>query len=288
MAGPGSACSQESLAAEEPLAATASRAEQWLLVECRGSWPRDPIDGGLPEPVRAHLGAQLASLGSAKLLYVRRPEVRDRGSYRVFTARSTEGVASLRAFDVKAYEELLELDLTEPAGDPVAGPLILVCAHGKRDPCCARFGPPVYEELRRGPFGDGVWQSSHLGGHRFAANVVLLPDGLMFGRVTPSAAAALAARLGDREILLSHYRGRCSYQPAAQAAERALREREGLLGIDAVELAGAERDGEVTRIRLRIRSSGHVHELEVREEEGPALPLSCGEPPEPTRRLRVR
>ena len=287
MAGPGSVCSQESLAVEEPLTATASRAEHWLLVEYRGTWPRDPIDGGLPEPVRAHLGEQLASLGSAKLLYVRRPDARDRGPYRVFTARSTEGGASLRAFEVEAYEELLELDLAAPAGHPVAGPLVLVCAHGKRDPCCARFGPAAYEELRRGPLGDGVWQSSHLGGHRFAANVVLLPDGLMFGRVTPSAAAALAARFGDREILLLHYRGRCSYPPAAQAAERALREREGLLGIDDIELAGAESDGEVTRVHLRIRSSGDVRELEVGEEEGPALPLSCGDPPEPTRRLEV-
>jgi len=165
---------------------------------------------------------------------------------------------------------------------------VVVCAHGKRDPCCARFGPAVYEELRRGPLGDGVWQSSHQGGHRFAANVVILPDGLMFGRMSPAAAASLAETYRDREILLPHYRGRCSYAPAAQAAERVLREREELLGIDDLELSGAEPDGEVTHVRFRIRPSGDVRELEVEEEEGPALPLSCGEAPEPTRRLTVR
>jgi hypothetical protein len=110
----------------------------------------------------------------------------------------------------------------------------------------------------------------------------------MFGRISPTAAALLAERHRAREILLPHYRGRCSYAPAAQAAERALREREELLGIDDLELAGVESDGVVTRVRFRVRPSGDVRELDVEEEEGPPLPLSCGESPEPTRRLTVR
>lgn len=288
MASPGSVCAQESLAAGEPLAATASRAEHWLLVECREAWPRDPMDGGLPRSVLAHLGEQLAALPSAKLLYLRRPEIRDGAPFRVFAARSGDREASLRALEVEAYEDLLELDLNAAPGHPAAAPLVVVCAHGKRDPCCARFGPAVYEELRRGPLGDGVWQSSHLGGHRFAANVVLLPEGLMFGRMSPAAAALLVESYRDRLILLPHYRGRCSYPPSAQAAERALREREGLFGFDDLELAGAERDGEVTRVRFRLKPSGDWRQLEVEEEEGPVLPLSCGEDPEPTRRYTVR
>lgn len=268
--------------------ATAARAEQWLCVEYREAWPRDPMDGGLPARVLAHLGEQLAAVGRGKLLYLRRPDSRTGAPYKVFTARATDREPTLRVLEIEAYEDLLGLDLAASPGEPAAGPLVVVCAHGKRDPCCARFGPAVYEELRRGPLGDGVWQSSHLGGHRFAANVVVLPDGLMFGRMSPATAAALAERYAGREILLEQYRGRCSYAPAAQAAERALREREGLHGVDDLELAGVEADGERTRVRFRLRGSEGVRELDVEEVDGPALPLSCGEDPEPTRRFDVR
>lgn len=282
-----SVCSQASLAAGEPLTATATRADRWLLVEYRETWPRDPLDPGLSEDVREHLRGQLGALGSAKLVFVRRPERRNGLPLQVFTARGPEQGSRLTAFEVERHEDLLGLDLTALPGEPLAGPLVLVCAHGKRDPCCARNGPPVYDELRRGPLGHAVWQSSHLGGHRFAANVVLLPEGLMFGRVSPASASALVERYRAGEIDLEPYRGRCSYPPAAQAAERALREREGLLGIGDLELVGTERRESVTRVRFQVRRTGAIEELEVEEEEGPPLPLSCGEESEPTKRLRV-
>ena len=281
-------CSQESLAAGEPLAASAPRAVRWLVVEYRGAWPRDPLEGGLPDAVLERLRSVLDGLGGAKLLYVRRPELRGDAPYRVFLADCTDGRPSLRAFEVRSYGELLSFDPAAVPGDEARCPLAVVCTHGKRDPCCARYGPPVYEALRRGPLGDAVWQSSHLGGHRFAANLVLLPEGLMFGRVSPEAAPAIAERYLRGEIVLEHYRGRCSHPPAVQAAERALRERDGVLGIGDLELLSAESHGVGTRVRFRIRPSGAERELEVEEEDGPAQPLSCGGAPEPTRRFSVR
>ena len=53
-------------------------------------------------------------------------------------------------------------------GDEVAGPIVLVCAHGRRDACCARLGPPLFDALAPHCPPDALWQSSHLGGHRFA------------------------------------------------------------------------------------------------------------------------
>lgn len=283
-----SVCSQASLAALEPLAATASRADNWVLVEYREAWPRDPLDPGLPEDVREHLRAQLEAIGPAKLLFLRRPERRDGLPLRVFMARASGDEHSLMGLEVERHEDLLGLELASRPGEPFEGPLVLVCGHGRRDPCCARFGPPVYDELRRGPLGDGVWQSSHLGGHRFAANVVLLPEGLMFGRVSPATATALVERYQDGEIDLNCYRGRCSYPPAAQAVERALREREGLLGIGDLELVGTATSAEVVRVRFRLGGSRTIQEFEVEETEGSTIPLSCGEAPEPTKRFLVR
>ena len=58
--------------------------------------------------------------------------------------------------------------------------LYLVCTNGNRDKCCAKFGQPVYEQVAR-DVGESAWQTTHIGGHRFAATIMLLPTGDMFG-----------------------------------------------------------------------------------------------------------
>ena len=54
-------------------------------------------------------------------------------------------------------------------------PLFLVCTHGNHDKCCAKFGIPVYEKLQEASVGDQAWQCSHIGGDRFAGNLICLP-----------------------------------------------------------------------------------------------------------------
>ena len=41
--------------------------------------------------------------------------------------------------------------------------------------------------------GGRTWECTHLGGHRFAGNMVCLPDGVVYGRVTPADGPRLAA-----------------------------------------------------------------------------------------------
>src|SRR3546814_4969337 len=72
---------------------------------------------------------------------------------------------------------LAELDLsvlgsdTAPGvGEPGPEHLHLVCTNGRHDPCCADFGRPVVRALRAA--GVEVMESSHVGGDRFAANIV--------------------------------------------------------------------------------------------------------------------
>jgi hypothetical protein len=113
---------------------------------------------------------------------------------------------------------------------PFEGPLYLVCTNGRHDPCCAQFGRPVLRALG----ADTVWESSHLGGERFAGNLVCFPHGIYFGRVDPSNAAALAGGYEQGVIDLDHYRGRAGDDFVVQAAEFFLRREEGLLGVDDV------------------------------------------------------
>jgi hypothetical protein len=106
----------------------------------------------------------------------------------------------------------------------------LVCTNGARDPCCAIRGPAVAQTLERVRPGQ-VYECSHLGGHRFAANVLVLPDGLCFGRLDARAAPALADELDAGRLPLEHLRGRTAFEPKQQAAEILVRRELGLDGL---------------------------------------------------------
>lgn len=141
---------------------------------------------------------------------------------------------------------LLGLDLPALAdgqrpglGELDAEALYLVCTHGSLDASCGIRGRPLAEALARIRPGR-VWECSHLGGHRFAPNVVCLPAGLVYGRVPPEGAAALVRAHERGEVTLG---GRSFHPPAVQAAEHFLRQALGVMGIDVVEVIGVSDDG---------------------------------------------
>ena len=263
-------CSAVSSTSAEPLAATASRVDHWILVEYRGTWASDPLDGSQLSPeLKDHLRTQVAALPHPRLVFVKRPGRRAHGGGRVLFASSRPGEERLFELDVERMDDLLEVALddglagTAPGVTPVEGPLWVVCTHGKRDRCCALHGRPLYDALRHETTPARVWQSTHLGGDRFAGNVVVLPHGLYYGRVRPDDVAGLVAAHEAGQIDLRRYRGRSAHSFAVQAAERSLRETEGLLGIGDVAVLGAVRgtEGDV-RVRLGV-PGGAEHELRV-------------------------
>ena len=193
MTGPGlepptpATCSAASLAVGEPLAATATEAASWLLVEVRGAWGRDAVaDSGLAEPVRGALEAF-----PGKVLLIRRPDRREGVTVIRATADERGGTATRR--ELGSLAELPSVDVEQ--GDPIAGPIFLVCAHGRRDACCARLGLPLFDALQASLPPERLWQSSHLGGHRFAPNVLVLPAGVQLGRIPVERAAEVVALL---------------------------------------------------------------------------------------------
>ncbi len=103
---------------------------------------------------------------------------------------------------------------TPAFGRPVGAPLFLVCAHGRRDVCCARLGGPLARALAARHPGQ-VWETTHVGGHRYAANLVILPHGLYYGPVDEDFAAAAIAAYQHGEITPARYRGRAG-QPRDQ------------------------------------------------------------------------
>jgi Sucrase/ferredoxin-like len=126
--------------------------------------------------------------------------------------------------------ELKELPAGKPPGfgGPAGDPVFLVCTHPRRNACCARLGAPLAQALGARHPGQ-VWETTHVGGHRFAANLVILPHGLYYGPVGMGAAAATIGAYRQGSVAPERYRGRAGQPKATQEAERARLTRAGAL-----------------------------------------------------------
>lgn len=263
------ACASASLAAGEQLAATAIEATEWLLVEVRSAWGKEGV-GDTEMPVTA--AAALAAF-PGRVVLIRRPDRRG-PAVTVVRASVREGGG------VAVRRELGSVDEIEPAllegGEPVRGPILLVCAHGRRDACCARLGVATFDAFAAFVPADRLWQSSHLGGHRFAPNVVVLPFGIQLGRIPNGRVGEVARLLEQGRIPLDLYRGRVLYSRPVQAAEALVRSRSGCDGV--ADLRLVEHDGD--RVVLATPEGECV--VRVEERQGPELSISCGTEPEAT------
>jgi hypothetical protein len=282
-------CAAVSSANAEQLAATASRIDSWILLEYRAMWDRDVLGASLlPDELKRHIREQLHELRPSRLLFVKKPERRAHTRRRVWFGTSKPGEERFFELEVDHLEDLREFDFAAALagaatpGVPLDHPLLVVCTHGKRDRCCAKSGRPRYDALRRATESDRVWQSTHVGGDRFAGNVVVFPHGLYYGRVEPGAVDSLLEANADGRVDLEHYRGRAAYTFPVQAAEHAIREAEGLLGIGDLTLVRFRATAE-ERWRVRFRAEAAVYEVDVEAvlADEPVY-LTCGAA-EPTR-----
>jgi hypothetical protein len=222
--------------------------------------------------VKAYLRAERRRAPHTRILFVRRTERRSADGLRAFVAQTTEAERSLRRLELERYDDLLELDLAD-AGESVSHPVFLVCTHGKHDRCCAKYGRPLYDAVREQVDEGWVWQSTHVGGDRFAGNLVALPDGVYYGRVEPSEAWPLLESALAGEIYLPRYRGRSCHSFPVQAAELAVREESGILGVGDVRLTAGARTEEGWRVRMT--AAGVDYEVDVRREDGEPTHLTC-------------
>ena len=277
-------CADVSGAASEQLGATASRVDRWLLVEYRGLWDRDVLGGSLlSERLKEHLREQLRMLGHSRLLFIKQPTRRRHARRMLYLGNSRPGEETLHALEFEHHDDLLGYDFADAMlsgglpGVPVEHPIMIVCTHGKRDRCCAKYGRPLYDGLRGKVDPAWVWQSTHVGGDRFAGNLVLLPEGLYFGRVGDEDLDPVLDSYFERRIHLERYRGRSAYTFVVQAAECALRVAEGLDRIDEVALRRVARRGEGWRVTLSAKGESRKIDVRMESAEEPVY-LTCGSP----------
>ena len=224
-------CSVQALGRGDSPVATAAPAQRWVLIEQPGPWGRDALAESRFDAAVAPLLARRSRAENVRLLLVRRPGERlaDTGRRWAYadSRRGQEGLWwSVRATDA----DLLEVPWDGSVGERAADPVYLVCTHGGHDACCALRGRPLARALPSpGPMD--VWECSHLGGDRFAANALVLPHGFYYGQV-PGDGGDLVAAHSRGEVALPWLRGRAGVPPPGQAAQHHARGRLGMLGID--------------------------------------------------------
>ena len=277
-------CSSISSALGEPLAGTASQVRRWLLIEDPGPWGYDALaHNRVPQPLMDALRSWARSV-SARVVLIRRGPQRLPGARKIFVVSSVPGNQWISALTSDDLDALVAVDNEGMAtGDGVPGErqsdLYLVCTHGRHDRCCSVRGNPV-SRLMCSEFGEESWECSHIGGDRFAANVVFLPRGGYFGRLSKDSALQATQDYQRGVLDIDHFRGWSPWPFAVQAAELAVRKEFDLVGIDdvvpeswnklgaselAVQLSTTKFD--VVDVRLRLRKSDDEFFLTCRTEQ---------------------
>jgi hypothetical protein len=253
------------------LATATAKARTWLLIEHPGPWPERVEQLTEPEPVAE-------AVRRAQRLGVRPQLIRQVGRRKqtlplqVYVGCSLGEQVWLEGREIADPAELADLDLAEVAagrrpgfGEPVEDPLLLVCTHGRRNVCCARSGAPLARHLSS-RFGRVVWETTHVGGDRYAANLVCLPHGLYYGSLGTAEAVAAVEAYARGEVLLDRFRGRAGLPEPAQAAEHFVRAHTGTRGVDAVTVKSFTGTSPYEAV---IDAGGIRYRVTVTDAEGP-------------------
>jgi hypothetical protein len=246
-----------------------------LLVEVPLPWPDDI--GELP--AIAALAGQAAALGARVQAVVPDPGRRASGEARIVLHRRPPG--PFRGYDrhvVTVPADALADGVRAVAASSTTSPGtdVLVCSHGARDRCCGSLGTALAATMppRRGV---DVVRTSHLGGHRFAPTVLVLPSGTAWAWMDEDLLTAVVDRSVAPSELRPHYRGSTAMaHPALQVVEAEMLARVGWEWLDHA------RDGTVEDLgdghwRARIESTAGTWTGTV-EEGGTTPQPPCGAP----------
>ncbi|WP_030901162.1 sucrase ferredoxin [Streptomyces sp. NRRL F-5126] len=272
-------CSRAARARGDAIAGTAPHGVVWVLVEHRRGWPANGFDGLALEPAvkaRVYGAAQAAR---ARVLLVRRYGRRTPpGPGPRWAVLRHDGSGAYRQWwgtwrdDGDLLGIVEALDAPGEAGRP---PVVLVCAHGQHDPCCAMRGRPVARALsERWP--ELVWECTHVGGDRFAANILVAPDGVYYGGLDGgSSVAAVEEHLAGR-IHAEYLRGYTDLFPPQQAAVAAVLRRFGPAGRHDYAVIETAREGDRWRVRIGGRPPRPAAlDVEVRGHRTSPTRLTC-------------
>jgi len=258
-------CAEECAIRHESLTATAPVTKAWIALEQPGPWQSHAIDSGnsrLPEKISEIVATWL----DITVVLIRSRHRHGSRTRRLFVANVLPNARWLMSGELSNVEQVLDLeplaivqgikpDWLYERTDPVT----LVCTNGKRDICCALEGRKLINEMEAR--GEVAWESTHLGGHRFAPNRLTLPDGRLYG--------------GIGGIGGTNYRGATGLNRIQQAAECKMR---ALHGYDDLECTEPEQIAPDKWIVRTVRKD-FIADVEVIRRSRGLVMESCGKEP---------
>ena len=270
-------CSDADLAVGDDLRGSAARFDSFVVVEQRGSFGKEAAIDAVRalDPQRA--GGLIAEPGLRPFAIrpVGRPE--SSGVRARFAGRT--GPASWLAPSRRCRRARHpRSDRRASAGSPCSrcAPTVLGIAAvrsraGSWPSCCIA-------ELDDPDAGDDacVVEVSHLGGHRFAPTMLVLPTGYAYGRLDVDTALEVAWAAQDGLVHPANLRGRADLEPAAQVADAHWRSELGAAApIDAVRITATTGDSADTLVDAEVQ--GRAERLRLRWEPGPVIQQTlCG------------
>jgi hypothetical protein len=271
-------CARAAREREDPFLATAPPARRWLLVEHPGPWgPRALGGAGFDAELLDELDRYCRDT-DARFQLIRRPlghreDALDGARFAVVD--TVPGAEGTRWGHVGDYRDLPAALAQAEHAVASSQPAYLVCTHGSHDPCCTEEGRPVVQELADAR-PERTWETTHTGGHRFAPNVVLLPHGIVLGRVPVARAREIADAYEGGHLDPALVRGRTGLEPSVQAAQHHARLALGETGVDALAPRGVEVEPDRCYTVALADRHGGMLKVRVRERWFPApTPLSC-------------
>ncbi|EGC34571.1 hypothetical protein DICPUDRAFT_55714 [Dictyostelium purpureum] len=97
--------------------------------------------------------------------------------------------------------------------ESIKGKYIFVCTHKQKDERCGYCGPILVDQLKEEIKNKGlendiqVFGTSHVGGHKYAGNLLIFPPGNWYGYVTPQDVSAMVDSAISGEVVQRLSRG---------------------------------------------------------------------------------
>ncbi len=242
-------CSELTRQSGNSLSGTALTYENYLLVECPPPWNSYDLETPkIPDNLRA-VGDEIYGNKPVKnrILLIYNPLYHHENSIRVLTFRKppgcTRGYVGQEFFvsNINEVASLAHHCFTSPPEELGENRLktrdILICTHGQNDRCCARYGNPLYRQGLKiiedlSLTNIRIWQTSHIGGHRFAPIAIAFPDGRYYGQIDSAALQALLMQSGSLHELNKAYRGWGILPKPVQLLEKELLTKWGFPGFN--------------------------------------------------------
>ena len=220
-------CSVLSRNSAEPLAGSAPFARHFVFI----TWPKKywqyealEAKGGFPQGLKKWMKEQSEVNGKISIRLVSRAGL-SQDKVEIYIYPEKYCYSNVLPSQIPAVLESYFRDGITAAFSPapIEGEQIFICTHGRHDKCCAKFGQELADKMRyhvsRQKTAVEVWDSSHLGGHRFAATMIDFPTGRAYGHLSVDELPNYLASRKAAQVYGRAYRGSVFLSGLEQVAE---------------------------------------------------------------------